>query len=67
VSTICRVAIDIEITDEERHVLGRLLAPRRKGPREHNPYASKGEIRNWAQAVLSAEIKRLGSTQSLPR
>ena len=61
--TVCRVTVDVAISDEQRHILGRLLAPRRNGPRQHNPYASRAEIKNWAQAVLAAEIKRLGSSQ----
>lgn len=62
--TVCRVAIDVEITDEERHILGRILAARRTGPRQHNPYASRAEIKAWAKSVLAAEIKRLGSTHA---
>jgi hypothetical protein len=61
--TVCTVAIDVEITDEERHILGQVLAPRRAGPRQHNPYASRAEIKAWAKSVLAAEIKRLGSTE----
>jgi hypothetical protein len=57
---VCRVAIDVEITDDERHALGRVLAPRRKGSqRQHNPYASRAEIKAWAKSVLAAEIERL--------
>jgi Xaa-Pro aminopeptidase len=60
-STVCTVAIDVEITDEERHLLGRVLAARRHGPRQHNPYANRAEIKAWAREVLAAELKRLGS------
>jgi hypothetical protein len=61
-STVCTVAIDVEITDEERHILGRVLARQRIGSKgQHNPYANRAEIKAWARQVLAAEIKRLGT------
>jgi hypothetical protein len=63
-ATVCRVAIDVEITDEERHILGRVLARQRAGSRQHNPYANRAEIKAWARGVLAAELKRLASGHS---